>query len=508
MRSTVPMTSTECDRDSGSGIRTSRPVFHERAHFVRSDGSYRLLPFRFLDFDGKKLLVNEAGEHHFLDPPTFHRFVTHRLNANEASYGDLKSKHFLWDSRSRVPITLSATKYRTKHAFLEGFTRLHIFVLTLRCDHSCHYCQVSRVSPNRSKYDMTRESADRALDLVFQSPAEQIKIEFQGGEPLLNFELLRFVVEETRKRNAGSLHKDIQFVVATNLAFLTDEILDYLECEGILVSTSLDGPAFVHNANRPRPDHDSHALTIDGIRRVRERLGHDRVSAVMTTSRLTLQHPEAVVDEYVHQGFQQIFLRPISPYGFALRTKRKTGYDVGKFLSFYKRALDRIVEVNKSGYFLVEAYAQILLTKILTPFPTTYVDLQSPAGAGIGAVVYNYDGDVYASDEARMLAEMGDRRFRLGNVHRHSYRQIFGGEVLRRLVDGTVIESWPGCADCAFQPYCGADPFENLSTQGDMMGHRATNAFHKRNFEIIKHLLRLHYGDSSVRRVFWSWIRC
>ena len=58
----------------------------------------------------------------------------------------------------------------------------------------------------------------------------------------------------------------------------------------------------------------------------------------------------------------------------------------------------------------MEVYAQLLLQKMLTPFPTGYVDLQSPAGLGIGCVVYNYDGDVYASDEGRMLAEMKDDR--------------------------------------------------------------------------------------------------
>ena len=75
----------------------------------------------------------------------------------------------------------------------------------------------------------------------------------------------------------------------------------------------------------------------------------------------------------------------------------------------------------------MEVYTQILLQRILTPFATGYVDLQSPAGAGIGAVVYNYDGDVYASDEGRVLAEMGDTTFRLGHVHRDSYEEIFAG---------------------------------------------------------------------------------
>jgi len=83
---------------------------------------------------------------------------------------------------------------------------------------------------------------------------------------------------------------------------------------------------------------------------------------------------------------------------------------------------------------MVEIYARILLTKILTPFATGYVDLQSPAGAGISVAVYNYDGDVYATDEARMLAEMGDRTFRLGNLHSNTYEEVFGGPLLRSLV--------------------------------------------------------------------------
>ena len=52
------------------------------------------------------------------------------------------------------------------------------------------------------------------------------------------------------------------------------------------------------------------------------------------------------------------------------------------------------------------------------------MDLTSPAGIGIGGLVYNYDGNIYASDEGRMLAEMKDNTFLLGTVddsyERHS----------------------------------------------------------------------------------------
>ena len=300
---------------------------------------------------------------------------------------------------------------------------------------------------------------------------------------------------------------DVDFVVTTNLALLDDEMLAFFRDHDVFLSTSLDGPAELHNANRPRPGNDSHARMVANLHRAREVLGFDRVAALMTTTRLSLRSPHEIVDEYARLGFSSIFLRPVSPYGFALRNARTNGYSMRDFLDFYVRALDSILERNANGTFLIETYAQLLLTRILTPFATGYVDLQSPGGAGIGAVVYNYDGDVYASDESRMLAEMGDRRFRLGNVHRDSYESIFGGETLRTIVAASVAESIPGCADCAFLPWCGADPVHHYATTGDLVPRIPSSDFHERNFFIIKHLLSLYERDETVRRIFWSWIR-
>ena len=468
--------------------------------------AYGLLPFRFLRFDeARTLVVNDAGESHMLSNDDFRRFVHRRLAEDSGVLLDLQAKHFLFDSDSLAPFELLATKYRTKKAFLDGFTSLHIFVVSLRCEHSCHYCQVSRVSADRTRYDMSEESARRALDLVFRSPAPQLKIEMQGGEPLLNFERVRQIVTEGEQR-AREQQREVEFVVTTNMAMLDDEMLAFFREHGVFLSTSLDGPAELHDANRPRPGNDSHARTIAGITRTREVLGRDRVAALMTTTRRALQSPGDIVDEYVRHGFQSIFVRPLSPYGFALRSVRTTGYSMREFLDFYVRALDYILELNASGTYLVESYAQLLLTRMLTPFATGYVDLQSPAGAGIGAVVYNYDGDVYASDESRMLAEMGDHRFRLGNVHRDSYEAIFGGETLRALVATSVAESIPGCADCAFVPWCGADPVHHYATTGDLVPHIPTSDFHEKNFFLFKHLLSLYERDATTRRIFWSWV--
>src|SRR2546426_9076541 len=173
-------------------------VFHSKDQFRPPllAGGYQFLPFRFMRWGGGQVLItNDVGEFVFLNDAAFDAFTGQRLNPEDPAYAELKSKHFLRDSPSTVPLELLATKYRTKKSFLDGFTGLHLFVVTLRCDHSCPYCQVSRVSENKVQFDMTMATAKRAVDLMFHSPAPALKVEFQGGEPLLNFELIRYIVE-------------------------------------------------------------------------------------------------------------------------------------------------------------------------------------------------------------------------------------------------------------------------------------------------------------------------
>src|SRR5689334_8571823 len=197
-------------------------MFQDRSAY-QPDSAYQLAPFRFSQLDSSRyILTNDVGEYVVLPREELVAFIRRKLPADRASYKALKSKHFMFDGRSRVALDLLALKYRTRAAHLASFTGLHIFVVTLRCDHSCQYCQVSRQVEGRAHFDMSREHADRALEFTFRSPSPGIKIEFQGGEPLLNFELIRYIVERARELNKAH-GKDLQFVIATNLSRLTDD---------------------------------------------------------------------------------------------------------------------------------------------------------------------------------------------------------------------------------------------------------------------------------------------
>lgn len=467
---------------------------------------YRLLPFNFTRLEQEEfVLTNAVGEFVILPRPVLEQFVRRKLPASDATYGLLKSKHFLVDDDSNVAFDLLALKTRTKLRQLENFTSLHIFVVTLRCEHSCPYCQVSRQSDDKLAFDMSTETADRALALVFRSSSVAIKIEFQGGEPMLNFPLIQYIVQSAKEINKRE-KRDLQFVIATNLAVVTDEILSYCKENGILISTSLDGPADIHNKNRPRPGRNSHELAVAGIQRAREMLGHDRVSALMTTTAASLPRVHDIIDEYLRLDFGGIFLRPISPYGFAVKTKTFKAYDREAWLRFYVEGLDYIISVNKSGRRFVEQYSTVILGKMLTPFGSGYVDLMSPAGIGIAVLVYNYDGDVYASDESRMLAEMGDKTFRLGNVHKDSYEELLLSDRLLDPIEQSFAASAPMCSECAFEPFCGAEPVYHHATQHDFVGKKPMSDFCHRNMYIFRHLIKLMRDDADVKNIFRRWV--
>lgn len=471
-----------------------------------AQGQYRMLPCRFVSLDDNRyVLTNEVGEYLTVTRPQLEQFVRKTVPSHSDFYHNLKSKHFLIDDDSNVAVDLLALKYRTKAQRISQFTALHLFVVTLRCDYTCQYCQVSRQTDDKLAYDMSQETADKALEFVFRSPSPAIKIEFQGGEPLLNFPLIQYVVDQAKRINANH-SKDVQFVITTNLSLLTDEILSFCLAHDICISTSLDGSQDLHNLNRPRSGKNGYQLTVDGIRKAQAVLGWDKVGALMTTTEASLPRVHEIIDTYLSLGMDAIFLRALSPYGFAVKTRQAYKYDVDRWFEFYKEGLNYVIEINRQGYHFVELYAAMIINKIFSPFGTGYVDLQSPSGMAISAIVYNYDGDIYASDEARMLAEMGDKSFRLGSVH-DSYESVILSDTVLDTLESTLSESLPMCNDCGFLPYCGTDPVYHYATQGDAVGHKATSGFCSKNMKIFRYLFTLLEDDPEARKILLGWVR-
>ena len=470
---------------------------------------YLMLPMNYIRFQKDTILMtNMAGEYFPLSNDAFKKMVSYDLSPTSELYLRLKAKHFIVETLPDPAIDLLATKYRTKKSFLYDFTSLHMFVVTLRCNQKCIYCHASSVNKTeKNKYDMDIETARKAVDICLMSPSKSLKIEIQGGEPLLNFETVKFIIEYA-SNHALAKDKNIEFVVCSNLTMITEDTLKYLADNNVFISTSLDGPKDVHDFNRRyREGQGTYEDVVKSLEKARKYISPTRISALMTTTKYSLSYSHEIIDEYVNRGFTSIFIRPLNPFGFARLNIHEIGYGSKEFINFYKELLDHIISINLAETFIEEAFTSILLTRILTPFSTGFVDLQFPAGTGISGVVYVHDGNVYPSDESRMLAQMGDNSFCMGNVHKNTYDELFFNSMIKTLIRDSCLESLPGCSDCAFQLYCGVDPIHNYATQGNIVGHRPTSDFCTIHKEIIKHLFGIILqNERNQMDVFWSWL--
>jgi sulfatase maturation enzyme AslB (radical SAM superfamily) len=146
----------------------------------------QLLPLRFERLGGNRFLVaNLVGDLLLLNGEELNRFVLLAIAPGDGLYERAFEKLLVAGKGQRSQLQLLALRLRSRMAFLREPTPLHLFVVTLRCERSCPYCQVSRRSVDRDRFDMSEGIALRAVDVALSAPAPSLKVEFQGGEPLL-----------------------------------------------------------------------------------------------------------------------------------------------------------------------------------------------------------------------------------------------------------------------------------------------------------------------------------
>lgn len=306
---------------------------------------YQLLPFRFERFnDTEYLLTNEVGEYIFLQNEDFHRFVNGEMDIHSDLFYDIESKQIATTDKVEDVVSMLATKFRTKKSILRDFTSLHMVVPTLRCNSSCIYCQVARKNRDDHSADMTKQTAKNIVKTIFQSPSPCIKIEFQGGDPSTDFEMVKYIIEEAEWQNLFK-KKELDFVICTNLTLLNEKMVQYLKKHNCMISTSLDGPKDLHDTNRPLQDKelDHHAIFEKHLSMIREIWGNnDCASALMTTSKYSLGRSVPGIRYSFRYSYVRLPLRYISRYRLLLPSdksfiRRRIGSFT--FLGFFIRGI-------------------------------------------------------------------------------------------------------------------------------------------------------------------------
>ncbi len=466
------------------------------------------LNIRFKKLAGFYLFTDDLGDCRFITQKAF-RHMERSLKSSGKI--DLKA---LWGQAAggRLTIDKMAARYARKNDFLFRGPSLHIMVMTLRCDHACVYCQASACSDKERSFDMTWPTAKKVVEMIFRSPSPMVTIEFQGGEPLLNFDVIKKVISFAKRLNR-SAKKDLRFTVVSNLTFMDKSKLDFLVRKGVGLCTSLDGPAGLHNAQRVSryKGQDTYQNVVRWIKHIhalgKQEKGRIGIGALTTITKRSLQYPRKIIDAYVKLGLNAVYLRDVAPFGlFRKKAGVRHPYTVAQFMRFYRDAFEHILALNRSGVFFVELAAQVFLRKILTGVDPNHMDMRSPCGAGIGQIAYNYNGDVYTCDEGRMFAAASaDQTFRMGNVHENSYAQLIDNPVVKMLCTASCLEGLPRCSSCVYKPFCGVCPAYNYSLHGQFYDNTG------RNFRCRLHEGMLDYLfkklNSPDRGILEKWIK-
>ena len=373
-----------------------------------------------------------------------------------------RTGHILTPANSQRIFTELKTWQRRYYAGPE----LHIAVLTQRCNLACSYCHMNPVSAGASRdaFDMTLDTARAVVTFAMCSPSPRINFEFQGGEPFLNFAALQAIVEHANElnREAG---KELSFSVVTNLLTARDDQLAFCAEHGVRVSYTLNGPQAIHDHYRKT---DRGAGTFAGVMR-RLRQVQTRFPGLVTATPLcvidehTAPELDRMIDFYYDEGFDGLALIRMKPLGFARRAELK--FDITQFMRSYLSGLDYILDKNRrTGRAFRERMIPVVLAKVLGEADTGFVDWRNPCGDVSGALVYDHDGEILPTDEARSMREV----FGLGRVQKTTYDALMRKEGTFRTMNLSLRDRDPGCRECAYNPYCGVMPVLEYARSGEM----------------------------------------
>lgn len=462
----------------------------------------KILPFNFERMhENNNFISNLSGFHTLVTDSELNDLVDFGTVTSSDLRAELRKKLFIGtDSELDTSISALAASLGKQLINNMEFRPIYMIVPTLRCDHTCNYCQVSRASILASGYDLDEALIPKIISTIERSSKSPYKIELQGGEPLLRFDLITKIYSEAEKQLSDSF----QLIIATSLSPLSDEVLSWAKNRNVFFSVSLDGDSIVHNANRIHPSKNSYSYAVEGIKRIICELGVDRVSTVTTVTDALINDPMSLLTAHMEVGLYDLFIRPVSPYGFA-NTHAQRKYTIDDYMMFYERLWALIHNLNEDGIKFKEHSAGIHAKRLFRPAYSSYADLKSPSGVVFNCILFNYDGKVFGSDESRMLQKTTTNQdFSMGKVGAIS---IKNSSFYSNITTQSFNFLHPGCETCAFQPFCGTDPCQNVSLQGEPIGDKSISEFcsyHKSMFRFI--VQKYFLGSNKDKFLIEEWI--
>ena len=329
------------------------------------------------------------------------------------------------------------------------------------CNLRCEYCFAGKGDYCQGRMLMTEEVGKAAIDyqLHYSQGRHNLEVDFFGGEPTINFDVVKKVVEYARSKEK-EYNKKFRFTITTNGLILNDDMMDFINREMYNVVCSVDGRKEVNDRVRARVDgsgcYDAIIPHFQELVRRRETSGNEENWQYYVRGTFT-KYNKDFGNDVMHMfglGFDQISFEPVvadpkQPYAL-------TYEDLPDVFAEYERLSKLIIENKKSAgkhfnfyHFMID----------LDQGPCAIKRLRG-CGCGNEYVAITPDGDVYPCHQF-----VGHDEWKMGNVFDLSINK----EMKDNFARATVYHK-PKCQECWAKFYCsGGCNANNWQYMGDVL---------------------------------------
>lgn len=306
------------------------------------------------------------------------------------------------------------------------------------CNLACKYCFAEEGEYHGRRAMMSYEVGKAALDFLVANSGNRINLEvdFFGGEPTMNFDVVKKLVEYGRSLEEPN-NKKFRFTLTTNGILLDDDILEFANKEMSNVVLSIDGRKEINDMMRPRRGgQGSYDIIVPKFKKVAESRNQMNYYVRGTYTHNNLDFSNDVI-HLADLGFEQISVEPVvaePSEDYAIRPE-----DIPTLLEQYDILAQEIIKRHKEGrpfnffHFMIDLEGGPCVAKRL-----------SGCGSGTEYLAVTPWGDLYPCHQF-----VGNEDFLMGNVTDGIVRTDIQGEF--KCVN---VYAKPKCRDCFAKFYC------------------------------------------------------
>ena len=306
------------------------------------------------------------------------------------------------------------------------------------CNLNCSYCFASQGKYSGERALMSLEVGMRALDFLIENSGTRrnLEVDFFGGEPLMNFDVVKELVKYARMREKEA-GKNFRFTLTTNGMLIDDDVIDFANRECSNVVLSLDGRKEVHD--RYRVDYAGNGSWEKIVPKFQRLVEAREGKNYYMRGTFTHANPDFLNDikEMLSLGFNELSMEPVvcAPDDPSALTNE----DLPIVMEQYEKLAELMLERHREGKPFTFYHYMI----DLKGGPCIYKRV-SGCGSGTEYMAVTPWGDLYPCHQF-----VGDENFKLGNV----FTGVDNTEIQNEFMACNVY-SRPECRDCWAKLYC------------------------------------------------------